>query len=46
MADETFYRNAGNEVAMTKARLDELEKLLEKAYDRWEELETLREEFG
>ena len=46
MADETFYRNAGNEVAMAKARLDELEKLLEKAYDRWEELETLREEFG
>jgi ATP-binding cassette subfamily F protein uup len=44
MADENFYRNGGNKVAMAKARLGELEKLLEKAYDRWEELETLREE--
>jgi len=46
MADESFYRDDGKEVAGAKARLGELEQLLEKSYSRWEELETLREEFS
>ena len=46
MADESFYRDGGSEVALVKARLNELEQLLETAYGRWEELETVREETG
>ena len=46
MADESFYRDGGNEVAVARARLSELEQLLETAYGRWEELETVREEAG
>jgi ATP-binding cassette subfamily F protein uup len=45
MADECFYKGDGNEVASAKIRLGELEKLLGEAYGRWEELETLREEY-
>jgi ATP-binding cassette subfamily F protein uup len=45
MADESFYKGEGNEVARAKARLGELEQLLEEAYGRWEELETVREEY-
>jgi ATP-binding cassette subfamily F protein uup len=45
MADESLYKEAGNAVASTGARLSELEKLLEEAYGRWEELETVREEY-
>jgi len=45
MADESFYKGEGNEVARAKARLGELEQLLEEAYERWEELETVREEY-
>ena len=45
MTDESFYRDDGNEVARAKARLGELEQLLEEAYDRWEGLETVREEY-
>ena len=45
MADESFYKDDGNAVARAKARLGELEKLLEEAYSRWEELETVREEY-
>ncbi len=45
MADESLYRESGNAVATTGARLRELEKLLEESYGRWEELETLREDY-
>ena len=45
MADESFYRDAGNAVAGAGARLEELEQLLEEGYNRWEELETLHEEY-
>jgi hypothetical protein len=45
MIDESFYKGEGNEVARAKARLGELEQLLEEAYGRWEELETVREEY-
>jgi ATP-binding cassette subfamily F protein uup len=45
MADQTFYQGDGAEVAKAKARLAELEKLLVTAYGRWEELETVREEY-
>jgi hypothetical protein len=45
MADESFYRDAGNAVAEAGARLEELEQLLEEGYNRWEELETLHEEY-
>ena len=46
MADESFYRDGGSEVVMARDRLSELERLLETAYGRWEELETIRETFG
>ena len=46
MADESFYRDGGSEVARAGARLTELEQQLENAYGRWEELETVREEYG
>jgi ATP-binding cassette subfamily F protein uup len=45
MADESFYRDDGGAVAGAGARLEELEQLLEEGYNRWEELETLREEY-
>jgi ATP-binding cassette subfamily F protein uup len=45
MTDESFYRDAGNAAARTGARLGELELLLAEAYGRWEELETMREEY-
>ena len=46
MADESIYKGDGNEVARTRVRLGELEKLLEEAYGRWEKLEAVREEYG
>jgi len=42
LADPEFYRTAGDEVAMVTNRLQEAEKRLEEAYQRWEELETVR----
>ena len=45
MADESFYRDTGNAAARAGARLSELEQLLAEAYGRWEELETVREEY-
>jgi ATP-binding cassette subfamily F protein uup len=47
MADEAFYRDNGGAAAAARAgtRLHELELLLQEAYSRWEELETVREEF-
>jgi ATP-binding cassette subfamily F protein uup len=45
MANESFYKDDGNKVARAKARLGELEQLLEETYDRWEMLETVHEEY-
>lgn len=42
LSDPELYRTAGGEVAMLNGRLAELEKELEEAYRRWEELESLR----
>jgi len=42
MADPAFYRESGNKVADTKARLDAVEKELAEVYKRWNELEALK----
>jgi ATP-binding cassette subfamily F protein uup len=42
LADPGFYRTGGEGVSQLKGRLAELERELEEAYGRWEELETLR----
>lgn len=42
LADPEFYRSAGGEVAKLNARLVRLEQELAEAYQRWEELETVR----
>jgi ATP-binding cassette subfamily F protein uup len=42
LADPEFYKSAGVEVAAVNARLAELEQLLEAAFQRWEELESLK----
>jgi ABC transport system ATP-binding/permease protein len=43
MADPSFYRESGNRVTETKARLESIEKELVESYARWEALEALRE---
>ena len=43
LADPTFYRSAGGEVASCNERLAGLEQELAAAYARWEELELLAE---
>jgi ATP-binding cassette subfamily F protein uup len=45
MTDESFYRDNGGAAARAGARLHELELLLQEAYNRWEELESMREEY-
>jgi ATP-binding cassette subfamily F protein uup len=45
MADESFYRDNGGAAARAGSRLRELELLLQEAYKRWEELETVHEEY-
>jgi ATP-binding cassette subfamily F protein uup len=42
MADPAFYRESGNKVADTKARLESVEKELTEVYQRWNELEALK----
>ncbi|MBI5485120.1 MAG: ATP-binding cassette domain-containing protein [Deltaproteobacteria bacterium] len=42
LADPGFYKSAGSEVAAVNARLTELEQELEKAFLRWDELESLK----
>ncbi len=42
LADPELYRTAGAEVAKLKSRLEELERELEEAYTRWEELESIK----
>ena len=46
LADPAFYRESGNKVASTAARLENVEKELAGAFKRWEELEALREQQG
>jgi ATP-binding cassette subfamily F protein uup len=43
MADPALYQSNGAAVASAKARLAELEKLLTAAYDRWQELESIKD---
>ncbi len=43
LSDPDFYRTAGTEVAAINARLAQLEEELTAAYQRWEELEGIRE---
>ncbi|HSA79117.1 MAG TPA: ATP-binding cassette domain-containing protein, partial [Nitrospirota bacterium] len=42
MADPAFYRESGNRVTETKARLEAVEKELVESYARWEALEALQ----
>jgi ATP-binding cassette subfamily F protein uup len=42
MGDPAFYRESGGKVAKTKARLEQVEKELAAAYQRWEELEAMK----
>jgi len=42
MGDPAFYKESGNKVASTKARLETVEKELAAAYKRWDELEALK----
>jgi ABC transport system ATP-binding/permease protein len=43
MADPAFYRQDSAEIVKAKTQLQSLEKEIAKAYQRWEELEKLRE---
>ena len=45
MTDGSLYRDDGKAAARAGTRLHELEELLQETYGRWEELETLREEY-
>jgi ABC transport system ATP-binding/permease protein len=42
MANPAFYRESGNKVASTTARLENVERELAEAFKRWEELEALK----
>jgi len=41
MADPTFYQKTKEEIAAATARAEEIPNLLEEAFERWEELESL-----
>ena len=43
LADPEFYREAGDKISRVRARLDELGHELDAAYERWEELESIKE---
>ncbi len=43
MSDPEFYKKSGENISKIKSRLEELKVLLASSYDRWEELETIRE---
>jgi ATP-binding cassette subfamily F protein uup len=43
MADPTFYRQEPAAIVQAKTRLQSLEQDVAAAYQRWEELEALRE---
>jgi ABC transport system ATP-binding/permease protein len=40
MSDPLFYKRDKSEIAQVKSRLEETEKAIENAYNRWEELES------
>ncbi|OHB59103.1 MAG: ABC transporter ATP-binding protein [Planctomycetes bacterium GWF2_42_9] len=42
MADPSFYKKSQTEIAATGAKADELRKLLDNAYARWQQLEALK----
>ncbi len=44
LADPELYRSGGDQVAALRARLAELEPDLERLYERWEALESIREQ--
>jgi ATP-binding cassette subfamily F protein uup len=44
MADPAFYQGDGEAVALAKVRLTELEQVLAVAYDRWQELESIKDD--
>jgi ATP-binding cassette subfamily F protein uup len=46
LSDPALYKSAGDDVAGHKARLEELERDLKKAYARWELLEDLALQAG
>ena len=41
MADPSFYRKDGGEIARAKARLEEVEEELARTFERWEVLEAM-----
>ena len=43
MSDPAFYQGDGEAVALAKARLAELEQFLAAGYDRWQELESIKD---
>ena len=43
MSDPDFYKNSGEDVSKVKSRTEELKQELDKVYNRWEELETVKE---
>jgi len=43
MSDPEFYKNPGEKITKYKSRIEKLEAELLSAYDRWEELEGIRE---
>ena len=42
LADPVFYKKEKNEIAGVKSNLDRIEREIETAYRRWEELEALK----
>ena len=42
MSDSSFYQKQGKEIAEARKRLEDLEREMEEAYQRWETLETLK----
>ena len=43
MSDPAFYQEEGDSVALAKERLTDLERFLAVAYDRWQELESIKD---
>ena len=43
MSDPEFYKSSGDKVAEVKFRMEEIEALLTSSYNRWEELEGIKE---
>ncbi len=43
MSDPEFYKNSGKKITGYKSRVEEIEVELLSAYDRWEELESIKE---